>query len=193
LKTQERPPKAVRRRLPLIAVLAGASASTVSGAVIQATPAQAYQVPGSSWTWWRDNGNNHWSNARGDSIDWEDSHHLDGCWGMHISGDSNVYAGDSGSIYRVGINDSWQHANTGIGFSIHGAGVSAGGGGGTGYWNSTATTWKLQHYYRDDTTTGIDSNVSAGWYYNIGRNMQGTWKYGTVETSSNRSRNEYVC
>jgi hypothetical protein len=193
LQTKETSHRAIRRRLQLIAVLAGTGATAISGAMVHAETAQAYQLPGSSWTWWRDNSNNNWTNSRGDHIDWEDSHHMSGCTVMHISGDSNVVAGDSSSVYRVGINDSWTHSISGVGITVYGVGVGTGGGSNTGSWNSTATTWKLQHNYRDDTTTGINSSVSGGWYYNIARNMQGTWKYGTVESASNRSRNEYVC
>ncbi|GAA2375190.1 hypothetical protein [Dactylosporangium salmoneum] len=174
---------------PLIATCTAALAVAVG-----ATPAQAYQVPGSTWTWHR--GDNVVSGIYYFALNFEDTNDLSsGCDHFYISGDSNVYR-YAGSVNPAALElrDTWT-----FGVSVGSVSVNAPAGAGSGFttgsnsvsWDTTVNGYtSSQHYYRGGNNFAVGT---SSWFYRISHQSDGFYNIGGNWYHLGKERHETLC
>jgi hypothetical protein len=118
-----------------IRVAVAALALTMAGGLATATEANAYQLPGSTWTW--HGADDFVSGYAGVAINFEDTNYLNSlCNHFTISG-SSIIDSRGASTNGLTLVDYWKFDSVSLGLSVSGSGpsVSVSGSSGSMTWN----------------------------------------------------------
>ncbi|MGI9003462.1 MAG: hypothetical protein ACR2GH_17695 [Pseudonocardia sp.] len=179
-------------------VIVGATVAAAAMVTLAATPAAAYQRPGSTWTWHA--GDNRKTGPSGTFVIFEDRNKLrgkNGCTSLTTDGFSEA---SRGSASGISLTDSFKYSLASVnGFGVSlpaGAGVSTGFGSATVTWT---TAWNgndesLRHDY--DSVNGVTNVVAkpgVGVFLGFSHTVSGEFRNGSNVFRVSKNRNEGLC
>jgi hypothetical protein len=174
----------------IIRVAVAALALAMAGGLASAAEANAYQLPGSTWTW---HGSDDFvSGYAGVAINFEDTNYLNNlCNHFTISGSSVI---DSRGARTSGLTlvDYWKFDSTSLSLSVSGGGPSVGisSSSGTMTWNSSNNLGSLGHYYAGGNAFSVSNGLPFG---QIAHTTTGYYTIGATQYQLSKRRNEHLC
>ncbi|QUQ67632.1 hypothetical protein [Kutzneria sp. CA-103260] len=174
----------------LIRVAVAATALAMAGGLASAAQANAYQLPGSTWTW--HGADDFKSGLFGVAIDFEDTNYMNNlCNHFTISGSSVI---DSRGAHTDGLelSDEWKFdsASLSISGSLSGVGVSVSPSSGSVKWDTSNHLGSLGHYYAGGNSFSVSNGLPFG---QIAHTETGKYTVGGEEYQLQSRRNEHLC
>ena len=176
------------RKVIRAAVVAAALAAAAG--LASTAEANAYQLPGSTWTWHAaDDFKSGYANV---AIDFQDTNHMNNlCNHFDISGSSVI---DSRGAHTDGLelNDSWKFDSVNLGISVSGSGgsISVSPSSGTVTWDSSNHAGSLGHYYAGGNGLTVSNGLPFG---QIAHTVTGYYWIGSTQYHLSKRRNEHLC
>jgi hypothetical protein len=173
-----------------IRVAVVATALAVAGGLASTAEANAYQLPGSTWTW---HGSDDFvSGYAGVAIDFEDTNSMNNlCNHFNISGSSVI---DSRGAHTDGLelDDSWKFDSITLGLSVSGSGgsISVSPSSGTINWDSSNHSSALGHNYAGANGLSVGNGAPFG---QIAHTVTGYYWIGGTQYHLSKRRNEHLC